>query len=122
MWQQIGTGLQNDAGPDGPDGLALPRRGDRALPGSVPRQANGSLIVANGQAIGSELIGQNFKQARVLPAAALGGRQRRLRSDGFRRIESRPDQPEAGRPGEGFRGDRSARTTRITPGRFRPTC
>ncbi len=50
--------------------------------GSVvfPAQAEGSLVRrADGTVIGSRLIGQKFSQARILPAAAVGGGlQRRL--------------------------------------------
>ena len=80
MWQQLGTGFKMMLVLTVLTGLLYPGVVTGLCQVFFPARANGSLIVANGQAIGSELIGQNFKQARVLPAAALRGRQRRLRS------------------------------------------
>ena len=70
-----------------------------------PSQANGSLVRdSSGNVIGSALLAQNFTQPAVLPSAAVGGRQRRLRRHRIRRLEPGPDQPEADRHRHGPHG------------------
>ena len=63
---------------------------------AVSHQAQGSLIEADGKVVGSELVGQAFAQAAVLPRPPVG-RGQRLRPDRDRRHEPRPDQQEADR-------------------------
>lgn len=62
MWQQLGTGLKMMLVLTVLTGLIYPGVVTGLCQILFPARANGSLIVANGQAIGSELIGQNFKK------------------------------------------------------------
>ena len=101
MWQQLLPGLRITIFFTVLCGLAYPLAITGICQLVFPHQANGSLITAEWKVVGSELIGAELHQARVLPAAPVGGRQR-LRSDRFRRLELRPDQQEADRPREGL--------------------
>ena len=62
MWQQLGTGFKMMLVLTVLTGLLYPGVVTGLCQVLFPARANGSLIVANGQAIGSELIGQNFKR------------------------------------------------------------
>ena len=62
MWRQLGTGLKMMLVLTVLTGLIYPGVVTGLCQILFPARANGSLIVANGQAIGSELIGQNFKK------------------------------------------------------------
>jgi K+-transporting ATPase ATPase C chain len=62
MWQQLGVGLKMMLVLTVLTGLIYPGVVTGLCQMLFPARANGSLIVANGQAIGSELIGQNFKK------------------------------------------------------------
>jgi potassium-transporting ATPase KdpC subunit len=62
MWRQLGTGLKMMLVLTVLTGLIYPGVVTGLCQMLFPARANGSLIVANGQAIGSELIGQNFKK------------------------------------------------------------
>jgi K+-transporting ATPase ATPase C chain len=62
MWRQLGTGLRMMLVLTVLTGLIYPGVVTGLCQMLFPARANGSLIVANGQAIGSELIGQNFKR------------------------------------------------------------
>ena len=75
-----------------------------------PHQAQGSLIEKDGKVIGSALIGQDFTERQIFPRPAVGDdRARSERSDQdragalqrgqFRRLQPRPDQQGADRPG-----------------------
>ena len=62
MWQQLGTGFKMMLVLTVLTGLLYPGVVTGLCQVFFPARANGSLIVANGHAIGSELIGQNFKK------------------------------------------------------------
>jgi K+-transporting ATPase ATPase C chain len=62
MWQQLGTGFKMMLVLTVLTGLLYPGVVTGLCQVFFPVRANGSLIVANGHAIGSELIGQNFKK------------------------------------------------------------
>jgi K+-transporting ATPase ATPase C chain len=62
MWQQLGTGFKMMLVLTVLTGLLYPGVVTGLCQVFFPARANGSLIVANGHVIGSELIGQNFKR------------------------------------------------------------
>jgi K+-transporting ATPase ATPase C chain len=62
MWQQLGTGFKMMLVLTVLTGLLYPGVVTGLCQVFFPARANGSLIVADGHAIGSELIGQNFKR------------------------------------------------------------
>ena len=62
MWRQLGTGLKMMLVLTVLTGLVYPGVVTGLCQVLFPAKANGSLIVAHGQTIGSELIGQNFKK------------------------------------------------------------
>ena len=62
MWQQLGTGFKMMLVLTVLTGLLYPGVVTGLCQVFFPARANGSLVVANGHAIGSELIGQNFKR------------------------------------------------------------
>ena len=62
MWRQLGTGLKMMLVLTVLTGLLYPGVVTGLCQILFPARANGSLIVANGHAIGSQLIGQNFKR------------------------------------------------------------
>jgi K+-transporting ATPase ATPase C chain len=62
MWQQLGTGFKMMLVLTVLTGLLYPGVVTGLCQVFFPTRANGSLIVANGHVIGSELIGQNFKK------------------------------------------------------------
>jgi K+-transporting ATPase ATPase C chain len=62
MWQQLGIGFKMMLVLTVLTGLLYPGVVTGLCQVFFPARANGSLIVANGHVIGSELIGQNFKK------------------------------------------------------------
>lgn len=60
MWQQLGTGFKMMLVLTVVTGLLYPGVVTGLCQVFFPARANGSLIVAHGQTVGSELIGQNF--------------------------------------------------------------
>jgi K+-transporting ATPase ATPase C chain len=62
MWQQLGTGFKMMLVLTVLTGLLYPGVVTGLCQVFFPARANGSLVAANGHAIGSELIGQNFKK------------------------------------------------------------
>ena len=62
MWQQLGTGFKMMLVLTVLTGLLYPGVVTGLCQVLFPARANGSLVVANGHVIGSELIGQNFKR------------------------------------------------------------
>ena len=62
MWRQLGIGFKMMLVLTVLTGLLYPGVVTGLCQFLFPARANGSLIVANGHAIGSELIGQNFKR------------------------------------------------------------
>jgi K+-transporting ATPase ATPase C chain len=62
MWRQLGTGFKMMLVLTVLTGLLYPGVVTGLCQVLFPARANGSLIVANGHAIGSELIAQNFKK------------------------------------------------------------
>ena len=62
MWRQLGAGFKMMLVLTVLTGLLYPGVVTGLCQVFFPARANGSLIVANGQTIGSELIGQNFKR------------------------------------------------------------
>ncbi|MGA3097457.1 MAG: potassium-transporting ATPase subunit C [Bryobacteraceae bacterium] len=60
MWRQFGTGLKMMLALTVLTGLIYPGVVTGLCQVFFPARANGSLIVAHGQTVGSELIGQNF--------------------------------------------------------------
>ena len=62
MWRQMATAFKMMLALTALTGLLYPGVVTGLSQILFPARANGSLIVANGQAIGSELIGQNFKK------------------------------------------------------------
>ena len=62
MWQQLGIGFKMMLVLTVLTGLLYPGVVTGLCQILFPARANGSLIVANGHAIGSQLIGQNFKR------------------------------------------------------------
>ena len=53
MIRELGPGLRSDAGADDIDGALVPRGDDRLSETIFSRQANGSLLTANGKVVGS---------------------------------------------------------------------
>ena len=73
MWSQISPGLRINLFLTLLLGVVYPLAMTGVCQVAFPRQANGSLIVSNGKAIGSELIGQNFARPEYVqprPSAA----------------------------------------------------
>jgi K+-transporting ATPase ATPase C chain len=62
MWRQLGIGFKMMLVLTALTGLLYPGVVTGLCQVFFPARANGSLIVANGHVIGSELIGQNFKK------------------------------------------------------------
>jgi K+-transporting ATPase ATPase C chain len=62
MWRQLGIGFKMMLVLTALTGLLYPGVVTGLCQVLFPAKANGSLIVANGHVIGSELIGQNFKK------------------------------------------------------------
>jgi K+-transporting ATPase ATPase C chain len=62
MWRQLGIGFKMMLVLTALTGLLYPGVVTGLCQVLFPAKANGSLIVANGRVIGSELIGQNFKK------------------------------------------------------------
>jgi len=62
MWRQLGIGFRMMLVLTALTGLLYPGVVTGLCQVFFPARANGSLIVANGHVIGSELIGQNFKK------------------------------------------------------------
>src|ERR1017187_4764256 len=62
MWQQLGTGFKMMLVLTVLTGLLYPGVVTGLCQVLFPARANDSMVVANGHAIGSELIGQNFKR------------------------------------------------------------
>ena len=62
MWRQLGIGFRMMLVLTALTGLLYPGVVTGLCQVLFPARANGSLIVANGHVIGSELIGQNFKR------------------------------------------------------------
>src|ERR1700693_5306901 len=60
MWKELKTGLLMMVGKTTLSGVIYPGVVPAISQVLFPNQANGSLIVSNGQVIGSHLIGQNF--------------------------------------------------------------
>ncbi len=96
-------------------GLAYPLAITGVAQARLPRQANGSLVNVDGEAVGSSLVGQNFSDAEVLPPPALGGRRGRLRRQRLLRLQPRPLQPGAGRSRDSEPRDASATRTAWPP-------
>ena len=78
MWKQLLPGLRMTLLMTVLTGLIYPGIVTGLCQWFFPRQANGSLLSAGGRVIGSELIGQNFTQARIFSAEAFGRGKRRL--------------------------------------------
>ncbi len=75
MWQQIAPAFKMMLVLTVLTGLIYPGVVTGLCQVLFPARANGSLIVANGQAIGSELIGQNFKRPEYFqPRPSAAGR------------------------------------------------
>ncbi len=89
-------------------GIAYPLAMTGVAQAVFPHQANGSLVVDHGKAIGSELIGQGFASDRYFhprPSAAGKGYD----GNGLGRIELRPDQSATGRPDQGRHRESASR-------------
>ena len=94
MWEQILPGLRIKIFMTVVLGVVYPLAMTGISQVIFPKQANGSLITAGDKVIGSEIIGQNFQQARVFSPAAVIGRWR-VRRDRQQRLEPGADQRQA---------------------------
>ncbi len=120
MWSQIAPAFRITLVMTILTGLIYPAVVTGVAQVMFPNQAHGSLVTVDGKVVGSELIGQNFAQAGILPPAAVGG-GRRLRRRALERLELRTDEPEADRSREGVGRAVPAGKSRTTPVRFPPT-
>ena len=112
MWKQILPGLRIKMFLTIVLGVAYPLAGDGNLTAYISASGQREPDHKGDQVIGSELIGQNFHQARIFSATAVGGRKRRLRSTASV-DKSRADQSKANRSRKSVGGEIPQRKCRF---------